>query len=275
MIGKYPESIPAKLYKIIALARLGKKQDAQSELARFQKEDATESSKLYLAAVLAVELGEGADEAFETLEAAIKKQPNDADLRYDAARAFSLASKAISRTDKTKGRQLADRCLQLLKDAVENEDADFGKMDEDADLDPIRDDPAFAKIMKLVTPTAASPVFGASDARLRGDSDLRPRSRLPFAEVPGADRPGLSPRGLVGEPARRRWTAGYCLGLAPPRGQRGTKDRLAERQARAAVALVRMGKAEYVWPLLAAQRRPPGAELHPQLAGTPWGPIRS
>ena len=28
------------------------------------------------------------------------------------------------------------------------------------------------------------------------------------------------------------------------------KDRLAERQARAAVALVRMGKAEEVWPLL-------------------------
>ena len=32
--------------------------------------------------------------------------------------------------------------------------------------------------------------------------------------------------------------------------QEEIKDRLAERQARAAVALVRMGKAEEVWPLL-------------------------
>ncbi len=63
VIGKYPESIPAKRYKVIALARLGKKQDARSELAKFQKEQAAESSKLYLATVLAAELGEGADKA--------------------------------------------------------------------------------------------------------------------------------------------------------------------------------------------------------------------
>jgi hypothetical protein len=97
---------------------------------------------------LAAELGEGANKAFETLEAAIQKQPKDADLRYAAARAFSLASKTISRSDKAKGRQLAERCLQLLREAIKKDDADFGKMDEDADLDPIRDDPAFAEIMK-------------------------------------------------------------------------------------------------------------------------------
>ena len=115
VIGKNPEAISAKQYRVIALARLGKKQDAQSELAKFQKGDAPESSKLYLAAVVAAELGEGADKAFETLEAAIKKQPTDADLRYDAARAFSLASKAISRTDKAKGRQLAERCSPIAQ----------------------------------------------------------------------------------------------------------------------------------------------------------------
>ena len=115
VIGKNPESIPAKQYRVIALARLGKKQDAQSELAKFQKEDAPESSKLYLAAVVAAELGEGADKAIEALEAAIKKQPKDADLRYDAARAFSLASRAISRSDKAKGRQLAERSSPIAQ----------------------------------------------------------------------------------------------------------------------------------------------------------------
>ena len=93
VIGKNPEAVSAKQYRVIALARLGKKQDARSELEKFQKGDAPEHSKLYLAAVVAAELGEGADKAFETLEAAIGKQPQDADLRYDAARAFSLASR--------------------------------------------------------------------------------------------------------------------------------------------------------------------------------------
>ena len=221
VIGKYPESIPAKRYKVIALARLGKKQDALSELAKFKKEDATESSKLYLAAVLAAELGEGADKALEALEAAIKKQPKDADLRDDAARALSLASKAISRTDKTKGRQLADRCLQLLKEAVKNGDADFGKMDEDADLDPIRDDPAFADDHEGRSPRP--PLHRRMEQRceLRGDSDLRRRSRFPVAEVPGANLPGLSPGVAHGDSRPIRWTVGDCLGLAPPRGQRG------------------------------------------------------
>ena len=164
VIGKNPEAVSAKQYRVIALARLGKKQDALTELAKFQKEDATESSKLYLAAVVAAELGEGADKAFETLEAAIGKQPKDADLRYDAACAFSLASKAISRSDKAKGRQLAERCLQLLKEAIKNDDADFGKMDEDADLDPIRDDPAFAEIMKAGHPDRRYAAVWSSDA---------------------------------------------------------------------------------------------------------------
>ena len=115
VIGKNPEAVSAKQYRVIALARLGKKQDALSELEKFQKGDAPEHSKLYLAAVVAAELGEGADKAFETLEAAIQKQPKDADLRYDAARAFSLASKAISRSDKAKGRQLAERCSPIAQ----------------------------------------------------------------------------------------------------------------------------------------------------------------
>ena len=55
---------------------------------------------------MAAELGEGTDKAFEALEAALKKQPKDADLHYDAARAFSLASQAVARTDKAKGRRL-------------------------------------------------------------------------------------------------------------------------------------------------------------------------
>ena len=250
VIGKNPEAVSAKQYRVIALARLGKKQDALSELAKFQKEDAPESSKLYLAAVVAAELGEGADKAFETLEAAIKKQPKDADLRYDAARAFSLASRAISRSDKAKGRQLAERCLQLLREAVKNDDADFGKMDEDADLDPIRDDPAFAEIMKAGHPDRRYAAVWSSDASFEAISiyGLDPAAHLRKC------------RELIAQGYRPvSWSVSRTTPEGPlvtasvwhrPVVQEEVKDRLAERQARAAVALVRMGKAEEVWPLL-------------------------
>ena len=259
VIGKNPESISAKQYRVIALARLGKKQDALTELAKFQKGDAPESSKLYLAAVVAAELGEGADKAFETLEAAIKKQPKDADLRYDAARAFSLASRAISRSDKAKGRQLAERCLQLLREAVKNDDADFGKMDEDADLDPIRDDPAFAEIMKAGHPDRRYAAVWSSDASFEAIPiyGLDPAAHLQKCRELIAQ--GYRPVSWsVARPLPRdRWSTASVWHR--PMVQEEVKDRLAERQARAAVALVRMGKAEEVWALLAAQCRPPAS----------------
>ena len=57
VIGKNPDSVPAIVYKVIALARLGKQQDALTELVKFQKGATTESAKLYLAAVVATGAG--------------------------------------------------------------------------------------------------------------------------------------------------------------------------------------------------------------------------
>jgi formylglycine-generating enzyme required for sulfatase activity len=250
VVGKNPEAIRPKQYLVIALARLGRKQDAQSELAKFQKEVATESSKLYLAAVLAAELGEGADKAFDTLEAAIKKQPKDADLRHDAARAFSLASRALSRTDEAKSRQLAERSLEWLKEAVKNDDADFGKMDEDADLDPIRDLPAFAGIMKLGHPGRRYAAVWSSDASFEAIPiyGLDPAAGLKKCRE-------LTARGYrpVSWSVTRTTPEGPLVTASVwhrPVVSEEVKDRLAERQARAAIAMLRMDKAEEVWPLV-------------------------
>jgi formylglycine-generating enzyme required for sulfatase activity len=250
VIGKNPEAGSARQYKVVALARLRRKQDALTELAKFQKENAPEHSKLYLAAVTASELGEGADKAFETIEAALRKHPQDADLRYDAARAFSLASRPISRSDKTKDHQLEERCLQLLRDAVQNDEADFGKMNEDADLDPIRDEPAFAEIMKAGHPDRRYAAVWDTDAS--------------FEAIPicGHD-PSVQLQKCRELTAQGYRPVSWSLARTTPEGPLVTasvwhrptvpeevKDRLAERQARAAVALVRMGKAEEVWSLL-------------------------
>ncbi len=58
----------------------------------------------------------------------------------------------------------SDAC-NCSSEAVKNDDADFGKMDEDADLDPIRDDPAFAEIMKAGHPDRRyAAVWSSNDA---------------------------------------------------------------------------------------------------------------
>jgi formylglycine-generating enzyme required for sulfatase activity/tetratricopeptide (TPR) repeat protein len=250
MVGKNPDLVSAKQYRVIALARLGKKQDALSELGKFQKGDAPERSKLNVAVVVVAELGESTDKAVETLEAAIKKHPKDADLRYDAARAFSLASKAVSRSDKAKSRELADRCLQLLRESVKYDDADFGKMDEDADLDPIRDDPAFAEVMKAGYPDRRYAAAWSSDASLEAVPIYGLDPAVHLQKCRGLIDHDYRP---VSCSATRTTPEGPLMTASVwyrPVLQEETKDRLAERQARAAVALVRVGKAEEVWSLL-------------------------
>jgi tetratricopeptide (TPR) repeat protein len=251
VIGKNPEAIPAKEYQIIALARLDKKQEAQSELAKLQKEEVPESSKLYIAAVVAAELGEGLDKAIEALEAAIKKRPTATGLRYAAARAFSLASRPESRSDGSRGRQLAERSLQLLREAVKSDDADFGQMNEDGDLDPVRDNPAFAEVMKVGHPERRYAAVWNSDA-------------VRFEPIPIH---GLDPAAHL-QKCRELIAQGYrpvslSVARSTPEGslvtasvwhlptvQEDVKDRLAERQARAAIGLLRMGRADEVWALL-------------------------
>jgi formylglycine-generating enzyme required for sulfatase activity/tetratricopeptide (TPR) repeat protein len=250
VIGKNPESLSAKQYRVIVLARLGKKQDALTELSKFQKEEAPESSKLYLAAVVGAELGEGADRALDALDAALKKNPEDSVLRSNAARAYSLVSRAVSRWDKTKAGPLAERCLRLLREALKNDDADFGKMDEDGDLDPIRCDPAFTEIMKAGHPDRRYSAVWNSDANFEPISiyGFDPTSHLQKCRDIIAQ--GYRP---VSWTATRTSPEGSPITASVwhrPTASEETKDQLAERQARAAIAMIRMGKAEGMWSLV-------------------------
>ena len=150
------------------------------------------------------------------LEAALKNQPQDSDLHYDAACAYALASQAVARKDQARSKSLSERALSLLRKAIENGYADYRHMQEDADLDPLRELPAFAEIMKpghLERSYAAvwtgefrfeaSPIFGL-------DPDRSPPS------VPGTGGARLSHGRPLGRPDFPRGTADHRLGLAPP-----------------------------------------------------------
>src|SRR5262249_2663295 len=147
------------------------------------------------------------------------------------------------RMDEAKGKALSARAVVLLKEVVRSGGADFGRMDDDPDLDPLRDDPAFAELMKPGRPgrrfaavwagdAAIEAVVVAGldpDAHLRRARDLAARGYRPVAW-------SLARVGDDGPPVSASvWHRPLVRGEA--------KDRLAGRQARAAVALVRLGKA--------------------------------
>ena len=224
-----------------------------SELAKFQKEDATESSKLYLAAVLAAELGEGAGK--------VHLRPWKPRLRNSqrmqrfwaigAARALSLASKAISRTDKTKGRQLAGiAASNCSRRPSRTRRSILARSTRDADLDAIRDDPAFSEIMKAGHPDRRYTAVWSGDASFEAITiyGVDPASQL--QKCLELISQGYRPVSLTLTRARSDGRLATASVWHRPVVSEESKDRLAERQARAAVALVRMGRAEDVWALL-------------------------
>jgi len=250
LIEKAPQVAVAYKYRAISHARLGHKDQARADLEQFQKGESTESTRLYLAVVAAAELGEGTDQALEALEAALKNQPQDSGLHYEAACAYALASQPLAKKDPAKGRDRAERAIHLLQTAIQNGYSEYNHMQEDADLDPLRQLPAFADIIKAGHLDRSYAAVWAGDFRFEASPlfGLDPTTHLHRC------------RELVSQGYRM-----VALSVARPSPEgppittsvwhrpvitEETREQLAERQARAAVALLRMGKAGEMMPLL-------------------------
>ena len=138
----------------------------------------------------------------------------------------------------------------MLKEGVRDNDLSFALLDDSLDLDPLRDDPAFARLLDAGHPERRFAGVWSTEARFEAASldALDPAEHL---------RRGRELAALGYRPVA--WSVGRTSPEGPPLSASvwhrplvasEAKDRLAERQARAAVALVRLGKAESVWPLL-------------------------
>ena len=251
LIEKAPQFVNFYQYRAIAYARLGQKKEALDDLAKFQKGDATENSKLYLAVIVAAELGEGVEQAFKSLEAVLQEKSKDIELLYVAACAYSLASQATAKRDQAKGKAHAERAIHLLQAAVRNGYADYNHMQEDADLDPIRDLAAFAEVMKVGhLDRQYTAVWTDVDVRFEANPilGLDPTAHLQRC------RELVSQSYRIAALSIAKTTAEGPLVTASvwhrPVVSEQAKDQLAERQARAAISLIRLGHAEEVWPLL-------------------------
>ena len=147
-------------------------------------------------------------------------------------------------------KSLSERALSLLRKAIENGYADYRHMQEDADLDPIRDLPAFRRHHE--GRASGSLLRRRLDGRfpVRGKSPPRSRPDRSPPAVPGTGATGLSHGRPLGRPDFPEGPPITASVWHRPVIAEETRDRLAERQARAAIALLRMGKAEEVLPLL-------------------------
>jgi serine/threonine protein kinase/formylglycine-generating enzyme required for sulfatase activity len=246
----------AILFRAIAHARLGHKDQARADLEKFEIRDGNESQKLYLAVIVAAELGQGTEEALERLEADLKNQPQDSELHYYAARAYAMASQAVAGKDQARSKALLERALSLLRKAIENGYIDYRRMRDYADFDPLRGLPAFADIMKPGHLERSYAAVWMGDYRfdtspILGLDPTAHLQRCRELEAQGYRMVSLSVART--SPEGPPYTASVWH---RPVTTEEIKDQLAKRQARGAIALLRMGKTEEVFPLLRHNSEP-------------------
>jgi serine/threonine protein kinase/formylglycine-generating enzyme required for sulfatase activity len=251
VLGKAPDEWYPRVLRAIVHARLGQKNEARDDLAQVQKgRSAAQTARLYLAVVVAANLGEGQDEAFARLESALNQQPDDPQLHRDAAGAYALAAQALARTDRPRSARHAERAIGLLQAAISKGFTDYDYIQEAYDLDPIRERPAFAEIIRGSHPDRRYAVVWSADVRF----EATPVRGLDPAEHLRRGR-ALMDQGYrpVALSVARTMPDGPPVMASVwhrPLVPEEVKDRLAERQARAAIALVRLGHADQVWPRL-------------------------
>lgn len=256
VIKKNPKFMNAYRCRAVVHARLNHRDEALGDLARFQEGDSPAGAKVSLACVVAAELGTGEDQSFGALEDALKLAPSDPEMLYHACCALAQASQAYATRDPSRSQSYARRAASLLERAVGNGYPDHGRLLEAIELDPIRELPQFVDLIKKrnldrlyaavwsFEPGRDSVRLFALDprAQLRKSRDLESQGYRPVSSsVARTGSNGLLTTAMV-------WQR--------PVVEEEAQDLQAERQARAAIALVRMGLASEVWPLLRHNAEP-------------------
>ncbi len=242
LIQKFPKAPVLLQYAAIADAKLGRSKEAQENLAAFKDLSGSPGQNAYLDAVISAELGKDV-EGMKRLEAFLAAGIPDASSLFDAARAYAAASGMVTKKDPRTAAMYADRADALLRKAVAAGLTDTLRMQTEPDLDSLRGRPGLLRSLELQYAAVwhVSPQFTSTEVHGAGPEEHLAQCRRLMA---GGYRPvSLSVADVAGQSvAASVWHLPNML--------EDDKENLARRQATAAVALLRMGRPETVWPLL-------------------------
>jgi formylglycine-generating enzyme required for sulfatase activity len=248
LIKQSPNVPPVYQYRAIIHARLGQAKEASTDLSEFKKRNNNPSTGAYTDAVVAAYLGDE-EQGMKRLEAAVTANAKESGFLYDAACAYAIASEAVVKKEPTRAKSYADRAIALLQQAISQGYSDYLHMEADSDLDSIRQHAGYKELLK-----------GAGLDR-RYAAAWHPNPSLSSAERHGAGpaehlascqsliAQGYRPVSVsVLEIEAGRLTAA-SVWHCPVVGE-DDKEALAQRQANAAVGLLKLNQSEKVWPLL-------------------------
>lgn len=248
VIKQLPNVPQAYQYRAIVHARLGEAKEANTDLSEFRKRNQNPSSWAYTDAVVAAYLGDD-EQGMKRLETAVSANAKESGFLYDAACAYAVASDAVVKKEPTRARSYADRAIALLKQAIAQGYSDYLHIETDSDLDPIRQHAGYKELLKGAgLDRRYSAVWHpnplSSSAELHGSGPAEHLASCKSLIAQGYRPVSVS---VLEIEAGRQTTA--SVWHRPVVGE-DDKEKLAKRQANAAVALLKLNQTEKVWPLL-------------------------
>jgi len=188
-----------------------------------------------------------AEAGMKRLEAFLQAHPDDGTAQYNAACAYSIASGIVRERDAALSETWSDRAVTLLKQAVSHGDWDL-KLLADPDLDPIRQSAGFldfiqSRNLNLRIAAVWNPVPGLESRASHGLSPVEHQARSRELAAEGFRMVSVSSASIDGQVVTASvWHR--------PLVSDDARETLAQRQANAAVAALRLGAGDHVWPLL-------------------------
>ncbi len=249
--GPFPKGAKADQalrLQTIAMARLKRVDEARAGLGRYLSGDPSTRDRTAFAATVAAALGEGEEEAFKALESALAEQGEDLEWSLLAAGAYAQGAR-FARDDHLAAAR-RDRAIALVAQAAGGGEVDFNRLERDFDLDPLRLDPRWPDVVQPSRPDRRYATVWSADPRFESLAlyGLDPAT----ARRRGRDLTARGYRPIAASVARTK-TGAPLLALSVwhrPLVQESAREELGQRQARAAAGLLRLGRAEAVWPLL-------------------------
>lgn len=201
-------------------------------------------------AIVSILLGQ-VREGLEPIERMVEQDRENSNQLTLAAQAYSLASGAVANAQPAKAKRYADRAVALLQQAqLAPYSPGCGHWQRDEALDPIRDHPVFMSMLRKanlerVYTSAWCPPTERTSKESHG---LAPAEHLQACRKMAAQgfRPAAISLACSGKDKPLLTASVWHKRIVSD----ADKDGLANRQAQAAVALLRLGRPERVWPLL-------------------------
>jgi formylglycine-generating enzyme required for sulfatase activity len=244
-----------QLWRSVVHARLGQRDAAMRDLEAYKAKSKEPARVVFLEAYLAATAGD-LDGAIRRIEDGPAKNSKDPDVLYMAANTFGVLTEIAQKRWPDRAPALADRTLEFLQAAV---DAGFKVtvyIRDDEDFESVRQHPKFVALLRKARLSdrysglwqvnrtlEATEIHGLTPLeQQKRAGELSAQGYRPAAVA--VFRPDLEAPPITASVWHR------------PRITEPDKQAVADRQTKAAIALVRLGRPEHAWKALQDQPDP-------------------